>query len=371
MAIVSLIKKWFAQSQTVQAMILIQAFATGMQLLSKVVLTQGTFVFALITYRHMIAAVSVAPFACYFERGEEKKFSGLLMNVFPHKYWATMLTCIIAVLQSAVLGLCLDTNAVAWRLDWNLQLLTIVYSGVFVTTVTFCLLTWVISKPGLTYPSMFNSLNMILVAVFETLFLVKPSEVEREVDECIPSQVLQSAVLGLCLETSAAAWRLDWDLQLLTIVYSAHTKSCAKFGSKYSMGQLEIGITTTYRDTMTTYATNFLNLIPVVTFILSISFKLEKVNVHTKTGEVDECIPSQVFQSAVLGLCLETIAAAWRINSDLQLLTIVYSRHNGNLCYKLSELNPSCHVYLIYLFQMKLMNVFPHKYCNQLCWAYV
>ncbi|XP_062074826.1 WAT1-related protein At1g44800-like [Humulus lupulus] len=150
------------------------------------------------------------------------------------------------------------------------------------------------------------------------------------------------------------------------------------------------------RDTTTTYATNFLNLIPVVTFILSISFRLEKVNVHTKAGkvkslgavicvadalttslyngeafyighhhhdhsshiitsmpsnshwvrdtlmllsscfsysacmvshtsEVDECIPSQVLQSVVLGLCLETSVAAWRLDLDLQLLTIVYS----------------------------------------------
>ncbi|KAE9596013.1 hypothetical protein Lalb_Chr17g0344801 [Lupinus albus] len=49
-------------------MLLVQLFATGMQLLSRVILVQGTFIYALNAYRNIVAALCVAPFALYFER---------------------------------------------------------------------------------------------------------------------------------------------------------------------------------------------------------------------------------------------------------------------------------------------------------------
>ncbi|KAJ7965212.1 WAT1-related protein [Quillaja saponaria] len=255
------VKKLFLWSQVVLSMLLVQLFATGMQLLSKVILNQGTFIFALMAYRHVVAAVCVAPFAFYFERGVALKklrwsvwfwlfinalagitaamglyyyglrdtsatYSTNFLNlipictfiastlfgmeklglktwpgriktlgailcvagalttslykgkgfyihhhshdhshtsavasksnwtrgtlflvgsclsystwymvqvkvhkIFPSKYWVTMLTCIIASVQATVAGLCLDRRKSAWSLDWNLQLLTIFYSG--------------------------------------------------------------------------------------------------------------------------------------------------------------------------------------------------------------------------------------------------
>ncbi|KAF4356596.1 hypothetical protein F8388_006340 [Cannabis sativa] len=64
-------KKWFLWSQVVIGMLLVQAFATGMQILSRIILVEGTFVFALMTYRHLVAALCVAPLAFYFERVSE------------------------------------------------------------------------------------------------------------------------------------------------------------------------------------------------------------------------------------------------------------------------------------------------------------
>ncbi|MED6160500.1 hypothetical protein PIB30_052000 [Stylosanthes scabra] len=62
-------------SQVIVSMLMVQIFATGMQLLSRVILVNGTFIFALTAYRHIVAALCVAPFALYFERGREKKFT--------------------------------------------------------------------------------------------------------------------------------------------------------------------------------------------------------------------------------------------------------------------------------------------------------
>ncbi|KAJ4835638.1 hypothetical protein Tsubulata_015311 [Turnera subulata] len=296
---------WFTAAQVVTSMLAVQLIGTGMQLLSKVILTNGTFVFALMTYRHVVAALCMAPFAFFFERGATTKLSWLvffwlfvssstgillamglfyygikdttatysanflnlipivtfflsivlrieklglstrmgkiktlgailsvaaaltmslykgksfhlihknlghhvlhhqneansnhhwtrgslmlvgscvfyaswyivqvkLAKIFPLRYWATMLSCIIASIESAVVGFCIDRSKGAWSLGWNLELVAIVYSGALATAATFCLLTWAVSKRGPTYPAMFNPLTLIFVAISESLLL--------------------------------------------------------------------------------------------------------------------------------------------------------------------------------------------------------
>ncbi|KAG8476399.1 hypothetical protein CXB51_033297 [Gossypium anomalum] len=300
-------KKWLSWSQMVASMLLVQLFATGQQLLSKVILNRGTFIFSFMAYRHLVAALCVAPFAFFLERVDSKKMAwstwlwlfinaltgitmamglfyyglrdttatystnflniipivtfvfsiflrmeklGLgskagkiktvgaiicvggalttslykgkafylthdhhphyhspavaaamavssphwtrgtfmlvgsclcyatwyilqvkLLEVFPSRYRATLITCIMASVQSTAIGLCLDRSKAAWRIEWNLQLVTIVYSGVLSTAATFCLLTWSIAKQGPTYAPMFNPLSLIFVAISEALLL--------------------------------------------------------------------------------------------------------------------------------------------------------------------------------------------------------
>ncbi|XP_050904778.1 WAT1-related protein At1g09380 isoform X2 [Lathyrus oleraceus] len=303
------VKKWFMSSQAFLSMLLVQIFATGMQLLSRIILVQGSFIFALTTYRYIVAAVSIAPFALYFERGLAKKFNwrillwlfinalvgmtmslglfyfGLrdttatysvnflnlipictflisimlrienlkietlsgkakclgtiacvggalatslykgkefyigqhhnhyvdkivtathkthmlhgtffligsccsyttwfimqvkLVKVFPLRYWGTMLSCIMAAIQSAVIGVFINSSKESWRLEWNLQLITILYSGVLATAATFCLLSWAITIKGPTYPSMFNPLTLVFVAILEAIVLGEPLRV--------------------------------------------------------------------------------------------------------------------------------------------------------------------------------------------------
>jgi hypothetical protein len=56
---------------------MVQLFATGLQLLSRVILSEGIFIFALMAYRNVVAALCVAPFAFHFER-----FSLVYFNSF-------------------------------------------------------------------------------------------------------------------------------------------------------------------------------------------------------------------------------------------------------------------------------------------------
>jgi drug/metabolite transporter (DMT)-like permease len=292
---------WIKKSKEASGMILVQLIMTGMLLLSRVILDQGQFVFALLTYRHLVGAICVAPVAFFMERemfkminfsalfwmfftalsgipigiglfyyGERdttatytaefgslvpiltfflsiifglerlslRKYSGkmkvagvivcvagaLVFNlykgkvyhfwshktaiveettsykhklnlnrgflmlagsclgdaiwyviqvkqfeIFPSKYWATVITCILGSLQSVLVGVVLDRSKAAWRLGWDLQLLNVVYSGVLTTGASFCLISWGIVTKGPNYPAMFSPLALIFTAIAEAL----------------------------------------------------------------------------------------------------------------------------------------------------------------------------------------------------------
>ncbi|KAF5960260.1 hypothetical protein HYC85_001469 [Camellia sinensis] len=69
------VKKWVWDSREMLSMLMVQVFATGLQLLSRVILIEGTFIFALMSYRHVVGAICVVPFAFFCERGKEKKLT--------------------------------------------------------------------------------------------------------------------------------------------------------------------------------------------------------------------------------------------------------------------------------------------------------
>ncbi|KAI4384893.1 hypothetical protein MLD38_002979 [Melastoma candidum] len=274
-------RSWSDSSKVAVSMLLVQAFATGLQLLTRVILGEGMFIFALMTYRHIVAAICVAPFAFYFERNEIAKvrfsisiwiwlfinaltgitcamslyyyglrattatFATNFLNLIPivtfvfavllrlealnllkraakvktlgallciggalmtslyhgksfyiiskHRVhpaignephnWTTgtimlSLSCLSYgswyIVQLKLLKIFSLRRSSAWRLGWNLQLLTIFYSGAFATATTICLLIWAIAKKGPTYPSMFNPLTLIFVAILEALILGEP-----------------------------------------------------------------------------------------------------------------------------------------------------------------------------------------------------
>ncbi|XP_062233814.1 WAT1-related protein At5g64700-like [Phragmites australis] len=94
-----------------------------------------------------------------------------LAKVFPSRYWATTLTCLLGSMESFVVSVFLSYDRAEWKLKWDLQLLTVVYSGVFNTGITFVLISWSISRRGPIYPPMFNSLSLIITTVMDSVLL--------------------------------------------------------------------------------------------------------------------------------------------------------------------------------------------------------
>ncbi|TVU38297.1 hypothetical protein EJB05_11659, partial [Eragrostis curvula] len=94
-----------------------------------------------------------------------------LAKVFPSKYLVTTLTCLLGSLQSIVIGIFLNHDISKWKIKWDLQLLTVVYSGVFNTAIPYVLNSWAISRRGPVYPTMFSSLLLIITTVMDSVLL--------------------------------------------------------------------------------------------------------------------------------------------------------------------------------------------------------
>nr|CAB3499754.1 unnamed protein product [Digitaria exilis] len=94
-----------------------------------------------------------------------------LAKIFPSKYWTTVLSCLIGSVQCVVVAICLSHERAEWALKWDLQLVTISYSGVFNTGVMFVLISWAISKRGPIYPPMFNSMFLIVSTILDSVLL--------------------------------------------------------------------------------------------------------------------------------------------------------------------------------------------------------
>jgi hypothetical protein len=49
-------------------------------------------------------------------------------KVYPYKYWSSMATCLVGGFMTAFAGVVVRRDWDAWKLGWNLKLLTVVYS---------------------------------------------------------------------------------------------------------------------------------------------------------------------------------------------------------------------------------------------------
>ncbi|KAL6875689.1 hypothetical protein ACP4OV_013202 [Aristida adscensionis] len=104
-------------------------------------------------------------FACWYP------IQSLVHKEYPHKYWSSMATCFAGGLQTTLVGIILRRDSNTWKLGWNLQLLTILYTAVFATALRYNLESWVVAKRGPVYPPMFLPLITVFTVVLDSIFL--------------------------------------------------------------------------------------------------------------------------------------------------------------------------------------------------------
>ncbi|KAL5719233.1 hypothetical protein ACHQM5_012039 [Ranunculus cassubicifolius] len=93
----------------------------------------------------------------------------IICKMYPAQLSLNTLICFTASVQSFVVALVFERNAASWKLEWNLQLLAIIYSGVLSSALVYFLQTWVISEKGPVFTAIFTPLPLIIVALFSAI----------------------------------------------------------------------------------------------------------------------------------------------------------------------------------------------------------
>ncbi|XP_039776442.1 WAT1-related protein At5g64700-like isoform X2 [Panicum virgatum] len=112
-----------------------------------------------------LLAGSTFMFACWY------LIQSKILKVYPYKYWSSMATCLVGGFQTALAGVIVRRDVNAWKIGWDINLLTIVYSGALATAGKYSLNSWAVAKKGPSYPPMFMPLSVVFTVVLGSIFL--------------------------------------------------------------------------------------------------------------------------------------------------------------------------------------------------------
>ncbi|PKI69481.1 hypothetical protein CRG98_010114 [Punica granatum] len=93
-------------------------------------------------------------------------FQGVVYKDYPAQLSLNALICLFAAFHSSILALFATWDLNLWRLEWNVQLWTIIYSGVVVSALVNNLLIWGIGRKGPVFAAMFHPLQVVIVGIF-------------------------------------------------------------------------------------------------------------------------------------------------------------------------------------------------------------
>ncbi|CAN6306318.1 unnamed protein product [Urochloa humidicola] len=113
----------------------------------------------------ILLAASTFAYGCWY------LIQSKVHKVYPYKYWSSMATCLVGGFMTALAGIVLRRDRDAWKLGWNLNLLTVVYSGALSTAGKYSLNSWAVAKRGPAYPPMFGPLSVVFTVVLGSILL--------------------------------------------------------------------------------------------------------------------------------------------------------------------------------------------------------
>ncbi|MED6118799.1 hypothetical protein PIB30_006298 [Stylosanthes scabra] len=90
---------------------------------------------------------------------------------FPRQHTGTALMCSMAALQSTLFALFVDRDWAQWKLYWNIRLLTVSYAGIVASGMVINIIAWCVHKRGPLFGSIFNPLQLVLVAIAASFLL--------------------------------------------------------------------------------------------------------------------------------------------------------------------------------------------------------
>ncbi|MED6163135.1 hypothetical protein PIB30_076916 [Stylosanthes scabra] len=94
---------------------------------------------------------------------------GFVVKEYPAKFRLTTVQCFFSFIQSSVLALSVERNPSAWKLGWDIHLLSVAYCGVIVTGICYWLQVCTIETKGAVFTAMFTPLALIITAMLSAI----------------------------------------------------------------------------------------------------------------------------------------------------------------------------------------------------------
>ncbi|XP_022751458.1 WAT1-related protein At1g43650-like [Durio zibethinus] len=90
---------------------------------------------------------------------------GRIVKQYPAKIRLTALQCFFSCIQSTCWAIAAERNPLAWKLGWDVHLLSVAYCGIIVTGMTYRLQVWTTEKKGPVFTAIFTPLALVITAI--------------------------------------------------------------------------------------------------------------------------------------------------------------------------------------------------------------
>ncbi|PKI76095.1 hypothetical protein CRG98_003456 [Punica granatum] len=94
-----------------------------------------------------------------------------LSTTFSAPYTTTTLMCLMASVECAIVGACVEHDISAWSLNSGIKIIASLYSAIVCSALAFCVMSWCIKKKGALYVSVFTPLLLVITAILSWALL--------------------------------------------------------------------------------------------------------------------------------------------------------------------------------------------------------
>ncbi|WJX88612.1 hypothetical protein P8452_70681 [Trifolium repens] len=94
-----------------------------------------------------------------------------ILKGYPSQLTIVAFYCLFGTFQCAILSLIVVKDPSSWKLSLDIELISIIYSAIFGSVVTFSVLTWCIDRKGPLFVTMFKPVGIAIAAFMSVAFL--------------------------------------------------------------------------------------------------------------------------------------------------------------------------------------------------------
>ncbi|KAJ4814938.1 WAT1-related protein [Rhynchospora pubera] len=120
----------------------------------------------------------------------------LVLKDYPFELTVAGLTCVSGTVLGIVAEIIFEHNVSAWKLHLGWKLYAIIYAGVFISGMSFCIQGYVTMEKGPVFVTAFSPLSMIVVSIFGIFFLEEDLLVGRLIGAIVITLGLYMVIWG-------------------------------------------------------------------------------------------------------------------------------------------------------------------------------